>query len=222
MKYSWLHKKNSHHLILFFNGWSCDEYPFSPLKSGECDVLMLNDYRDLTMPEEVFEFMEVYQKISVVAWSFGVWVAQVALYPLKETLRHTIAINGTLQPVDKEFGIPAPIALGTLSGLNDKNLEKFQRRMFSDKSHWKQFVDNKPQRGFDEVKNELFLLLQHFKVQKLKDDFYNTAVIGRSDLIFSASNQLSYWEGKADVVKVSGGHFCFYDFSNWYDIINLS
>lgn len=183
---------------------------------------MLNDYCDLSVPDEVLKATEQYQKVSVIAWSFGVWVAQVALYPLRKHLSKVIAINGTTQPVDKDFGIPAPVALGTLSGLNNRNLEKFQRRMFTDKVFWQQFIDNKPQRSFDEVKNELFLLLQHFKVQKLGNDFYDLAIVSTNDLIVPASNQLNFWNSRAHIIELEAGHFCFYDFHNWDEIINLS
>ncbi|WP_430814800.1 DUF452 family protein [Carboxylicivirga sp. RSCT41] len=222
MKCKWLHRNNSQQLLLFFNGWSCDEHPFKFLKSEEHDVLMLNDYRDLRLPEEALKAINGYEKVAVVAWSFGVWVAQVSLFPLKEKLCTALAINGTTRPVDKNFGIPAPIAMGTLSGLNEKNLAKFQRRMFSDKYAWQQFADNKPQREFEEVKNELFLLLQHFKVEKLNGEFYKQAIVGSNDMIFPTTNQLRFWEQDAKVHELESGHFCFYSFNSWDEIINLA
>lgn len=221
MKYKWLHRYNSDRLILFFNGWSCDEQPFKKLSASERDVLMVYDYRDLTLPKHVIESMEQYQSVSVIAWSFGVWVAQLALYPFKNKLASTIAVNGTAKPVDKDFGIPAPIAMGTLSALNDRNLQKFQRRMFLTQEQWTQFCQNKPLCSFEDIKNELFLLLQHFKVQRLKDDFYDTAIIGSDDLIFSTANQYNYWKSKVKVVELNQGHFCFYGFDNWDELIHL-
>ncbi|MCG8578434.1 MAG: DUF452 family protein [Bacteroidales bacterium] len=221
MKCKWLHRNNSEHLLLFFNGWSCDEHPFKPLKSEGYDVLMLNDYRDLTLPDEALGAIKEYQKVAVIAWSFGVWVAQVTLSSLKEKLWCSLAINGTTFPVDKHFGIPAPVAMGTLSGLNDKNLEKFQRRMFSDRDAWQLFTDNKPQRDFQEVRNELFLLLQHFKVQKLQGEFYDLAIAGGHDLIFPVANQLRFWEQHTNIHKIQSGHFCFYQFDSWNQIIDL-
>ncbi len=222
MEYKWLHKSDSESLILFFNGWSCDEQPFQTMSSGGSDVLMMYDYRDLTLPKQVVETMEQYQTISVIAWSFGVWVAQVALYPLKDKLACVIAVNGTAKPVDKDFGIPAPIAMGTLSGLNERNLQKFQRRMFSTQEHWAQFSRNKPFRPFEEIKNELFLLLEHFKVQKMKNDFYDAAVVASEDLIFPSANQRNYWKDRAEVIELNHGHFCFYSFDNLDEIIHLT
>ncbi|WP_439182601.1 DUF452 family protein [Carboxylicivirga taeanensis] len=222
MKYKWLHKNESERLILFFNGWSCDEHPFKAIGDGGNDVLMVYDYRDLALPNQVIEAMEHYQSVSVVAWSFGVWVAQVALEPLKNNLERTIAVNGTGAPVDKALGIPPPIAMGTLSGLNDRNLQKFQRRMFCTQQQWMQFRGNQPIRPMDEVKDELFLLLQHVKVQKLTGDFYDTAFIGSCDLIFPTTNQHNYWKDKATVIELEHGHFCFYEFENWEKLIHLT
>ncbi len=221
MKHIFLHNNKHDKLILFFNGWSCDDKPFQNLSSQDSDVIMLYDYRDLTLPNEVLVAINSYSEVNVVAWSFGVWVAQLALYPIKDQLQQTIAINGTIFPVDKDFGIPAPIALGTLSGLSDKNLRKFHRRMFSERDDWAMFETNYPERSFEEVKNELFLLLEHFKVQKLKDDFYHTAVVGTHDLIFSSVNQLNYWQGKAHIAQLEQGHFCFYGYNDWNEIIRL-
>ena len=221
MKHIFLHDNENDKLILFFNGWSCDDRPFQNITCQDSDVIMLYDYRDLTLPTDVLKAISNYQNISVVAWSFGVWVAQQALYPLKDKLQQTIAVNGTIYPVDKDFGIPAPIALGTLSGLSDKNLQKFHRRMFSKREDWSKFEGNYPQRSFDEVKNELFLLLEHFKVQKLKDDFYQRAIVGKDDLIFSAVHQLNYWQGQVELIELNQGHFCFYEFKDWNEIIHL-
>ncbi|WP_430811234.1 MULTISPECIES: DUF452 family protein [unclassified Carboxylicivirga] len=222
MKYTWLHKNYVERLILFFNGWSCDEQPFRTIGDGGNDVLMVYDYRDLALPNQVIEAMEQYQSVSVVAWSFGVWVAQVALGSLKYKLERTIAVNGTGAPVDKALGIPAPIAMGTLSGLNDRNLQKFQRRMFCTKEHWALFRANQPVRPLDEVKDELFLLLQHVKVQNLTGDFYDTALIGSCDLIFPAANQHRYWKDRAAIIELEQGHFCFYEFESWEQIIHLT
>ncbi|MCT4587196.1 MAG: DUF452 family protein [Carboxylicivirga sp.] len=221
MKHSWLHKKDAKKLILFFGGWSCDEQAFKTIPSEDYDVVMLYDYSNLTFPLEVENAMDNYSEVSLLAWSFGVWVAQIALYPLKDRLKNTVAINGTLHPVDRSYGIPTPIALGTLSGLSDKNLKKFHRRMFSNRDDWSRFEAAYPLRAFDEVKNELFLLFEHFKVQKPKHDFYQTAIISKEDLIFSAVNQTNYWQGKAKLIEMQQGHFCFYVFQDWKEIIGL-
>ncbi|TRX64266.1 DUF452 family protein [Carboxylicivirga sp. M1479] len=222
MKYSWLHKTNAEQLILYFNGWSCDEKPFQFLKSKKADVLMFYDYRSISLPEEVLSQLDKYSRVYVVAWSFGVWVAQMLMYPIKHKIYEAIAINGTLKPLDIECGIPLPIAMGTLAGLSEVNLEKFHKRMFCHRSQWERFNNRKPERLIDDVKNELFLLYQHFKVQKLQTKFYNKAIIGSEDRIFSSENQMRYWErNNTRILKLKQGHFCFYEFTTWQDIISL-
>jgi len=222
MKYNWLHRYESDKLILFFNGWGCDAHPFGHMQGEDYNVLMFYDYKELHLSEDMLTIIKSYKQVHVVAWSFGVWVAQCVLTPLKPSLTSAIAVNGTGQPVSHQHGIPEPIALGTLSGLNGLKLRKFQRRMLNSIASWQQFEVIKPQREIEEVKNELYLLLQHFKVQKLSEDFYDCAVIGTDDLIMPVKNQLAYWTGRANVIEVQQPHFCFFEFNNWTDLINLS
>jgi len=218
----WLHQNNSNKLILFFNGWGCDERPFQHMLASEYNVLMLNDYKELVLSDEVLEAIHHHDEVHVVAWSFGVWVAQCLLMPLKQMISSATAINGTLEPVSVKHGIPEPIALGTLSGLTDANLLKFQRRMLRSKEAWQRFEQVKPKRELEEVKNELFLLLQHFKVQKPGEGFYSGAIIGSDDLIMPVENQKAYWDSCAPVIELKQPHFCFFEFNSWTDILELN
>lgn len=43
MNITWLEKKDSDSLIIFFNGWGMDEHSISHLKNDEYDILMFND-----------------------------------------------------------------------------------------------------------------------------------------------------------------------------------
>jgi len=219
MKYKWLNRAESDKLILFFNGWGCDEYPFQYLQGEDYNVLMFNDYKELFVSDEVLDVIPTYQQIHVVAWSFGVWVAQGLLSPLKHLMQSAIAINGTAQPISIKYGIPEPIALGTLTGLTTGSLEKFQRRMLKTTEGWQQFEAIKPRRDLEEVKNELFLLLQHFKVQKPTEGFFDCALIGSDDLIMPSKNQKAYWNSRSLMIELDQPHFCFLDFNSWGDII---
>lgn len=217
----WLHQDNNDKLLLFFNGWGGDEHPFQRMTSANYDVLMLNDYRDLTFPEEAFNAVHAYKEVHVVAWSFGVWVAQCVLMPLKDQLQSAMAINGTFQPVSAQYGIPEPIIRGTLSNLSERNLVKFQRRMLKNNEDWKQFESVKPQRSLDELENELFLLTQHFQVGKMKEGFYDRALIGADDRIIPTANQKAFWTERVAVKELDHGHFCFFAFQSWDEVLNI-
>ncbi len=219
MNYTWLHQSESGKLILFFNGWGCDEYPFKHMRGDDYNVLMLNNYKELFLSKEILAIINAYKEIRVIAWSFGVWVAQCLLGTLKQNICWAIAINGTGKPVSLQYGIPESIAQGTLLGLNKENLVKFQRRMLKTKTAWQQFESIKPRRKIEEIKDELFLLLQYFKVQKLEGNFYDCAIIGSEDLIIPAKKQLAYWNKRATIIELDQPHFCFLNFSRWTDII---
>jgi len=222
MTHTWLHQNKADQLILFFNGWGCDERQFNHMASTDYDVLMLNDYRDLTLPNEAFNAVHDYNEVHVAAWSFGVWVAQCVLMPLKDKIQSAIAINGTFQPVSTHYGIPEPIILGTLSNLSERNLVKFQRRMLKNSEDWKQFEQVKPQRSLDEVENELFLLTQHFQVGKMKEGFYSQAIIGSDDRIIPTANQKAFWADRVSISELEQSHFCFFAFQSWDEVLNVA
>ena len=222
MNHIWLHQNKADKLILFFNGWGCDQYQFQHMQSDNYDVLMLNDYRSLYLPESFWEALESYKEINVVAWSFGVWVAQCVMEEWGDRVYEAVAINGTTEPVSACFGIPKPIVMATLSNLSERNLEKFQRRMVKSSDLWARFEPVKPQRDLDEVENELFLLTEHFKVQKFKKNAFNKVIIGNDDLIMPTVNQKAFWQGKAELIDLDQPHFCFFAFHKWDDIITRS
>lgn len=221
MTHTWLHQNKTDKLILFFNGWGCDEKPFQHLLSDEYDVMMLNDYRSLYLPESFEEALDAYREIYVIAWSFGVWVAQSVLEEWGDRIQGAIAVNGTTEPVHPRFGIPKPIVMGTLANLSERSLEKFQRRMVKSSDLWERFEAVKPQRDLDEVENELFLLTEHFKVQTFTKNGFQKAVIGKEDLIMPTANQKAFWQGKAEVVELDQPHFCFFAFRTWDEILKL-
>ncbi len=54
MKYTWI-TNNKTKLIVFFNGWGCDEHQFAHLQTEQYDILLLNDYRSLSIDATVVE-----------------------------------------------------------------------------------------------------------------------------------------------------------------------
>ena len=219
MKHTWIQNKISNQLIVFFNGWGCDEHQFMHLSSTQFDVLMLSDYRDLSLDDVLIEKIKEYEGVSIAAWSYGVWIAQYVWEKYQLPKQFAIAINGTTKPVHNQFGIAETIVLGTLENLSVRNLMKFQRRMVGGNEAWKKFEADKPQREFEEQKEELAALIQHFRQEVSADDFYEKAMIGSNDLIFTATNQHLFWKDKAEIFEVEAPHFCFYNFTCWDDLL---
>ena len=69
MKYKWLSKKqNNENLLYFFNGWGMDESVLNTSNISSCfDVLMLYDYQNLDMDENVFVECQKYKNKYVIS-----------------------------------------------------------------------------------------------------------------------------------------------------------
>ncbi len=219
MKYKWLNKNHNQKLIIFFNGWGCDEIPLNHLDFEENDVLMCYDYTILELDSNTITEIKNYASYSIVAWSFGVWVGQYICNQHQLNPQYSVAINGTSKPVDAKLGIPEAIVFGTLNNLTERNLMKFQRRMLGGGEAWKSFENNKPQRDFSEQKYELKSLTEHFMLDLSDNIIYNKAIIGNEDLIFNPDNQRAYWKDKVKINEISAPHFCFYNYNTWNEIL---
>ncbi|TLX73067.1 DUF452 family protein [Labilibacter sediminis] len=222
MQFTWIQQHTSNKLIIFFNGWGCDHHQFKHLTSKGFDVLMISDYKSLALSQDICDAIKQYQEIDVVAWSYGVWIAQYVCEKESIPVNLTVAINGTIKPVHGQFGIPEAIMLGTLKNLSERNIKKFQRRMVGGNEAWKSFEADKSQRTFEELQEELAALVNHFKLELNNTDFYQKAVVGSEDLIFTSANQLAFWQDKAEVKIMEVPHFCFYEFSCWDELLMLS
>ncbi|PXY01916.1 DUF452 domain-containing protein [Marinifilum breve] len=219
MKTKWLHKASKKKCILFFNGWSCDEKPLQHLTSEEYDVLSCYDYKNILLPKEVDRLFENYEKVYLITWSLGVYVANLLLKSSKGLFADAIAINGTLHPIDNLKGIPPAVFQGTIDGLNSKSLEKFWMRMCGGKSAFTHFNSNAPKREFDDQLLELKELQKLIQNHFVDWNIYNKALIGKQDLIFSADNQKLAWEESIDILDREYPHYCFDKWNSWDEII---
>jgi biotin synthesis protein BioG len=219
MKTKWLHNNSKEKCILFFNGWSCDETPFSQLLSEEYDVLMCYDYRDILQSKEIKRLFENYEEIYLLAWSLGVYVANLLMKDRKNLFADAIAINGTVHPIDNLKGIPPAVFQGTISGLNEKNLEKFWMRMCGGKSAYQHFHANLPKRDLDDQLKELLELQSIIQNHFTDWSIYNKALIGNKDFIFSADNQRNAWSKDTVSIERDYPHYCFDNWNTWDEII---
>ena len=130
-----------------------DETPFRHIHPTECDWMICYDYRSLEFDTTL---IQAYSKISLIAWSMGVWAASQVMkqYPSLPVSQST-AINGTLYPIHETKGITPSVFEGTLQGLNAQTLLKFQRRMCGSAADYKAFQTIAPKRPVEELKEEL-------------------------------------------------------------------
>lgn len=212
---------NSEELILFFCGWGMDEKPFRPLKSS-ADILFIYDYGNnpFTIHNSLFTFNKAYKKTTLMAFSYGVFVAAM----LKDILPECdlkIAINGTLKPVDDNFGIPHKIFTLTLENMTELTALKFREKLFLEKSELAIFNKNLPNRDMQSSKDELAALKQYFlKNPDLKFD-YDKVLISENDRIMPTKNQKAFYKEHKNVKNIDSGHFLFYKFNDFDEIIKL-
>lgn len=216
MQYHWLNKKDGNKkLLLFFCGWSFDYKPFERLACNDYDVLMLYDYNDLSIPIEILGYEEYF----LITWSMGVFVA----YLLKEKLpefKEKIAINGTPFPVDNEKGIPIKTFDLTLKYVDTGLQGKFQRNLFKTEEEFQKYLQSPVAREIPNQASELVSLKK--LIDKTDVDYkkyYNRAIISNTDKIIPTRNQHNCWDNVCPVVVLNSGHFPFYDFESWNDIL---
>ena len=160
MKQYFIIKNNQKHLLLFFAGWGMDETPFLQIHPTDKDWMICYDYRSLEFDADI---LQEYSEITLIAWSMGVWAASQIMkqYP-SLPLSQSIAINGTLSPIHETKGITPTIFEGTLQGLNEQSLQKFQRRMCGSAADYKAFQTVAPQRPVEELKEELAAIQKQY------------------------------------------------------------
>lgn len=195
-----------------------DEHPFTPLESHEWNILMLYDYADLIPDQDLQKLFGAYKKIVLVAWSMGVWAGQQLFYPFLSELTASLAINGTLCPIDDQLGIPEDIVRGTLANLDEKQRLKFYHRMCRDRVLYRSFLNNQPLRSVESQRRELAALLETARDGSREKSIYNCAVVSEHDRIMPTKNQLNFWPEKI-VRRVDGSHFLFNAYGSWDELI---
>ncbi len=187
-----LKQNNSDTLLLFFAGWGMDATPFENTFKGDDDVCICFDYTTLDFD---YSILSSYKHIKVIAWSLGVWVANYLLSDKNLPIQSATAINGTIEAIDDQRGIPVDIYMGTLNGLSERSLEKFNLRMCGKASLKKTFDSVQPKRDLESLITELQALYNYITSHQVSGSIYTKAIIGLNDRIFPADNQQLSWVG---------------------------
>ena len=216
MKVTLLNSKGNKKLILFFNGWGMDERAISHIPSNDFDVIMINEYHDLSF--DITPLFK-YEMIFVVAWSLGVWVANKWISNSNIIPSKTIALNGTLAPIHSKNGIAPEAFQGTIDNWDEHSRTKFQMRMFKDRNVFSNNISKLPIRSISEQKNELTMLQQSINNSPIDSVVWDKVFIGIDDLIFTPENQQHFWNGETTISLVSMPHFPFLELQTWELII---
>ncbi|MGN0914991.1 MAG: pimeloyl-ACP methyl esterase BioG family protein [Succinivibrio sp.] len=207
MYLKFLRQNHTENLKLVFLGYGQDENPFSYLT--ECtkdDVAIIFDYENSDI--EAASLLE-YQSLSVVAWSMGVMIAPMVLsrLNLNNKVKSAVAINGTLEGIDDNRGIPHKLWDATINGMSERNAKKFLRRMCNDADAFDEYMKNAPARSVESLRAEL----EHIKsmAREDKQNFkYDHAYLSLNDKIFIFENMKnSFDEHSISYDSFDDGHY---------------
>jgi biotin synthesis protein BioG len=218
MQTAWLHRHNHRECILFFTGWGMDPAPFRFLPAAEHDLCMFSDYRELHQVDLVA--FTGYQRLHLVAWSMGVWVAARLLADQAAAFASATAIGGTLTPVDGQRGIPPESYADMLDHFSQEVLDAFYRNMFDDEDQLARFLANRPQRALPELRNEMTAFRDAYHRSGPGRDLYSHKIITSRDRIFSGRNQMRAW-GKGCGTVHNWPHFPFFLLNDWRELLRL-
>ncbi len=214
MQYHWLNKKNNNKLIIFFTGWSFDANPFNFLKCEDYDILILFDYNSLDLPE-----IPEYKEYFLISWSMGVFSAYLVKDKLPKFTKK-LAINGTLCPVDNEFGIPEKPFLLTLKHAEKGLQAKFYQNIFQTDEEYNRYLKTPVKRPILNRVSELNSLYERIKNTKLiYEKYYNKVIISTNDKIIPTQNQINFWSKNLNPKIIESGHFPYYNFESWNEIL---
>lgn len=210
MKTKWLHKSGNEKLIIYFAGWSMNGSEVSHLETSDYDVLAVYDYKDLTFDSEL---VQPYQEVYIIAWSFGVAVAN----ELSLSAKKSIAVNGTLKPIDDNFGIMNAFFDQTLATMNEENYQSFLARTFN-KTDDRSAISF---REIDEQREELRILGETFRNSQMENCF-DLALISKRDRIFLKRAQNAFWDTQnCRTIEIAGAHYPFQSWQSWQEMIEL-
>lgn len=202
MRQEWINKEGNPDLLLIVLGWACDSHAAGHLRFDGYDILCTSDYRVIESDREALkEKLQPYRRITVLAWSFGVWVFEyLRLHFRGIPIVKTIAVNGTPKPVDPLYGIPPNAFAVTLRSIKRAGMEKFYERMYGTKTGSRPLSE----RPLEELAEELETLGRRFEKHPLADETpWTYAVIGEQDLIFPAENMKHFWREKSIFAPVT-------------------
>ncbi|TAL18827.1 DUF452 family protein [bacterium] len=221
MKHRLLKREGNRELLVFFNGWGMDETPLGHLDAGALDLILLWDYTSPEIETDLEALARDYEKVHLAAWSFGVWSAARTLAGTKIPFASSLAINGTLRPIDDEFGIPLRVFDGTLEGWSEESRVKFYRRMCG-REQFGFFMEREPKRSAGGQKAELAAFREWVLGEKQPENPFKTAALGAQDKIFSNGAQKKFWSGeKIEIFERGFGHYPFGTLKSWREVLEL-
>lgn len=203
MKYKWLNQKNNSKIIVFFNGWGMDESVVNHLNPETYDIVMFYDYNDLNTDFD-FKIINSYKQKHLISWSMGVMIATL----FNQDYDTKTAINGTIFPINNEYGIPERIYDLTIKGFNEKGAKRFINNMFLEEP-----PSIEIKRELENQRNELIALKKYQGNENFK---YTRVILSSDDKIIPTKNQINYWKIEPNIIS---GHCPFFQLKSWSELL---
>lgn len=201
MRKLWLDRQGGANLTLVFGGWGLGPAPFAAL-AGAGDVLFVDDYRDLSDP---LPEIGAYERVRLLAYSFGVASAAHWLAGAGVTPEQSVAVNGTLFPADERRGIAPDIVAATADGLTPASFARFCRRAG--------LSGPPPELDISAAQAELRTIADRGPAP---DTRFDRIWISARDRIIPAAAQETAWAGQSGVVRrLDAPHVPFGDGQSW-------
>ena len=208
--------------MIFFTGWGMDERVTAHLEPGAFDLWVFSDYTATLIGESgVPEIPARYRECHLIAWSLGVWAAA-EVFGGKRHFDSALAINGTLRPIDAEFGIAPEIFHGTINNWHDERArERFLLRLAGSRAALEEFP--RPLRSPESQCAELTALAERIQIEPIRQHPFTRALIGTRDRIFPPEAQRAFW-GSVNVpaFELEAPHAFFNWFKSWDEVLHAA
>lgn len=192
--------KQASEAIVVFGGWAVGPQVFSHL-TGPQDILFASDYTNL---EADLPDLSTYDRVSLLAWSFGVAAYAHWQQGRADVFHRKVAVNGSLQPVSRACGIPPAIFSRTAETLSHAAYQSFLTRVFG--------------RAQPEQPLEVDARRAELQAVAVRGDAplvsFDRIWISSKDKIFPPANLARAWAGQP-IREIDAPHAPFDHFANW-------
>lgn len=97
---------------------------------------------------------------------------------------------------------------------------KFYQNIFDKPEEFEKYTKTPVTRSIENRENELKSLYTQIKNTTINYvHFYDKAYISKFDKIIPTKNQINFWQNNAKIEILESGHFPYYNFKSWKEIL---
>lgn len=202
-------------LLIFFCGFYTDENCFVEFDNNKSDILFVYDYSDLDFSDlEYFDYTP-YTEINLIAYSYGVFASNIAHCVLPH-INNSVAISGTIYPIDEVYGIKPKVFDIMLNAFNLDIVQNFKNKMELNSNG----LIKEAKRTVENLKSELLSIKNYVQNNKISQNLeFDKVIITTKDRIIPYSAQKLFWENHHNTVEINCGHFPFFNFKDFDEIL---